>query len=41
MLATLRGEAVATAVYLQNRAPTKSLNDITPYEAWHGHRLDV
>jgi hypothetical protein len=41
MLATLWGEVVATTVYLQNRAPTKSLNDITPYEAWHGHRLDV
>jgi hypothetical protein len=35
------GEAVATAVYLQNRAPTKSLNGITPYKAWHGHRPDV
>jgi hypothetical protein len=38
---TFWGEAVATAVYLQNRAPTKSLNGITPYEAWHGHRPDV
>ncbi|CAO2146167.1 unnamed protein product [Urochloa humidicola] len=30
------GEAVVTAVYLLNRAPTKSLDGQTPYEAWHG-----
>jgi hypothetical protein len=30
------GEAVVTAVYLQNRLPTKSLANRTPYEAWHG-----
>jgi hypothetical protein len=41
MPTTFWGEAVATSVYLQNRAPTKSLNGITPYEAWHGHKLDV
>ena len=35
------GEAVATAVYLLNRAPTKAIDVITPYEAWHGHRPDV
>jgi hypothetical protein len=29
------GEAVVTAVYLQNRLPTKSLVGRTPYEAWH------
>jgi hypothetical protein len=27
------GEAVVTAVYLQNRLPTKSLAGRTPYEA--------
>jgi hypothetical protein len=32
------GEAVVTAVYLQNRLPTKSLADRTPYEAWHGRK---
>jgi hypothetical protein len=26
---------VTTAVYLLNRAPTKSLDDETPFEAWH------
>jgi hypothetical protein len=26
------GEAVATAVYLLNRAPTKAVNGMTPYE---------
>jgi hypothetical protein len=41
MPTTFWGEAVATVVYLWNRAPTKSLNSITPYEAWHGHRPDV
>jgi hypothetical protein len=41
MPTTFWGEAVATVVYLWNRAPTKSLNNITPYEAWHGHRPDV
>jgi transposase InsO family protein len=32
------GEAVKVAVYLLNRAPTKSLNVKTPYEAWYGRR---
>jgi hypothetical protein len=35
------GEAVVTAVYLQNRLPTKSLADRTPYVAWHGRKLAV
>lgn len=30
------GEAVQTAVYILNRAPTKSVEGMTPYEAWHG-----
>ena len=29
------GEAVVTAVYVLNRAPTKSLKNKTPYEAWY------
>lgn len=35
------GEAVTTAVFLLNRAPTKSLANITPYEAWHGKKPAV
>jgi hypothetical protein len=35
------GEAVVTAVYLLNRAPTRSLAGRTPYEAWHGVKLTV
>ena len=34
-------EAVKTAVYLLNRAPTRSLDGVTPYEAWHGHKPSV
>jgi hypothetical protein len=32
---------VVTAIYLQNRLPTKCLVDRTPYEAWHGRKLAV
>jgi hypothetical protein len=32
---------VVTAVYLQNRLPTKSLTGRTPYEAWHGRKPAV
>jgi hypothetical protein len=35
------GEAVMVAVYLLNRAPTKSLNNVTPYEAWYGKKPSV
>jgi hypothetical protein len=35
------GEAVVAAIYLQNRLPTKSLADRTPYEAWHGRKPAV
>jgi hypothetical protein len=35
------GEAVVTAVYLQNRLPTKSLVGRTSYEAWHGRKPAV
>ena len=33
----LWAEAVATAVYLRNRSPTKALSAVTPQEAWRGH----
>jgi len=35
------GEAVCAAVYVLNRAPTKSLNDKTPFEAWYGRKPHV
>jgi len=34
-------EALSTAVYLRNRSPTKGLQGITPFEAWHGVKPDV
>ena len=34
-------EALSTAVYLRNRSPTKALEGITPFEAWHGRKPDV
>ena len=37
----LWGEAVATAVYLLNRAPTRSLKGRTPYEAWYDRKPKV
>jgi hypothetical protein len=35
------GEAIATAVWILNRVPTKALEGVTPYEAWHGRRPDI
>lgn len=35
------GEAVSTVVYVLNRSPTKSLEGITPYEAWYGKKPRV
>ena len=35
------GEAVTTNVYLLNRATTKSVAKMTPYEAWSGRRPAV
>lgn len=32
------GEAVTTAEYLLNRCPTKSVDGMTPFEAWHGKK---
>lgn len=34
-------EAMATAVFLRNRSPTKTLQDVTPAEAWSGRKPDV
>jgi len=41
MPAAFWGEAVSTAVFILNRAPTKSLEGTTPFEAWHGRKPDV
>lgn len=32
---------MATAIYLLNRAPTKVVDGMTPYEAWHGQKPAV
>ena len=34
-------EALATAVYLRNRSPTKAVSGLTPYEAWTGRKPAV
>ncbi|CAB0001583.1 unnamed protein product [Nesidiocoris tenuis] len=34
-------EAVNTAVYLNNRSPTKAVHDKTPFEAWTGNKPDL
>ena len=34
-------EAMAAAVYITNRLPTKALNNQTPYEAWHNEKPDL
>ena len=31
-------EAASTAVFLQNRLPSKALKDQTPFEAWYGYK---
>jgi Reverse transcriptase (RNA-dependent DNA polymerase)/gag-polypeptide of LTR copia-type/Integrase core domain/GAG-pre-integrase domain len=38
---TFWAEAVNTAVYIQNRSPTKSVLNRTPYEAWNGVKPEV
>ena len=39
--AFLWDEAVAHAAYLRNRAPTRALDGMTPYEAWNGRKPAV
>ena len=34
-------EAVNTAVYLHHQSPTRSLDNMTPYEAWNGIKPDL
>uniref|UniRef100_A0ACD6A2Q2 Uncharacterized protein n=1 Tax=Avena sativa TaxID=4498 RepID=A0ACD6A2Q2_AVESA len=34
-------EAVKTAVHILNRSPTRSLNNVTPYEAWHKRKPNL
>ena len=34
-------EAASHSNYLRNRAPTRALQGITPYEAWTGKKPDV
>ena len=41
MPAKFWGEAVTTAVFILNRAPTKALTGKTPFEAWYGSKLNV
>jgi hypothetical protein len=35
------GEAVNAVVYVRNMCPTKSIDDMTPFEAWHGRKPAV
>jgi transposase InsO family protein len=35
------GEAVNTVVYVMNRCPTKSVDGMTPFEAWHEKKSAV
>jgi hypothetical protein len=32
------GEVVSTIVFVLNRCPTKSVDSMTPFEAWHGKK---
>ena len=41
MPARFWGEAVTTAVFILNRAPTKALKGVTPFEAWYGRKPSV
>ena len=34
-------EALSTAAYLINRSPTKTLHEMTPFEAWYGKKPNV
>ena len=41
MPARFYGEAVTTAVFILNRAPTKALMGKKPFEAWYGRKPSV
>ena len=41
MTARFWGEAMTTAVFILNRAPTKALKGKSPFEAWHGRKPSV
>jgi hypothetical protein len=41
MLVVIWGETVVIAVYILNRSPTKALNGMTSYEAWHARKSAV
>jgi hypothetical protein len=41
MAAMFWGEVVAMAVYLLHRVPTKMVNSMMSYEAWHRRQLDI
>ncbi|CAL2228324.1 unnamed protein product [Prunus armeniaca] len=34
-------EAIHTSVFILNRSPTKSIKDMSPFEAWHGFKPKV
>jgi transposase InsO family protein len=35
------GEVVITAVFILNRSPTQSVDEMTPYDVWHGVKPSV
>ena len=41
LLPNFWGEAIKFSAYIQNRVPHKSLDGITPFESWSGHKPDV
>jgi hypothetical protein len=34
-------QAIAHATYVRNRAYSSAIKTVTPYECWHGHKLNV
>ena len=34
----LWGEAISTTIFVLNWSPTRSVDDMTLYQAWHGER---
>ncbi len=33
------GEAIFVTIYFENRQPSKSVDNLFPYELWIGHKL--